>query len=105
MYVDADSIIKTAAFIGALSAIVACLYKFFKWVDNQQAQDEKLAKLEETHKKDIGEIREELCLLCFAQLATLDGLHQLGANGNVSEAHSKLEKHINKQAHKTGGAT
>ena len=99
MYVDADSIIRTAALIGAISAIVACLYKFFKWVDNQQAQDKKLDELEKTHEKDIGEIREELCLLCFAQLATLDGLHQLGANGNVSEAHSKLEKHINKKAH------
>ena len=32
-------------------------------------------------------------------LATLDGLKQLGANGNVSDAYQRLEKHLNQSAH------
>ena len=32
-------------------------------------------------------------------LASLDGLMQLNCNGNVTKAHGRLEKHLNKQAH------
>ena len=78
MYVDADSIIKAAALIGAISAIVACLYKFFKWVDNQQAQDKAIAKLEQQHNEDIEDIKSELCVIVYGLFATLDGLKQQG---------------------------
>lgn len=99
MYVDADSIIKAAAFIGAVSALVACLYKFFKWIDNQQEQDKAIAKLEKQHNEDIESIKKELCVICYGLFATLDGLKQQGANGNVTDAYNTLEKHINKSAH------
>lgn len=88
MYVDADAIIKFAALLGALSAIGAMLYKMFEWMDAQKQQE-----------TEIASIKKEQCLICYCILATLDGLKQLGANGNVSEAYQKLEKHLNKAAH------
>lgn len=88
MYLDADSIIKAAAFLGALATLGAMLYKSFLWMARQQAQD-----------AEIEAIKKEQCVMCYGLLATLDGLKQLGANGNVSDAHDKLEKHLNKTAH------
>ena len=40
-----------------------------------------------------------LCVISYAMLASLDGLMQLHCNGNVTKAHGRLEKHLNKQAH------
>ena len=88
MYVDADAIIKFAALLAAVSAIGTLLYKSFKWMEQQKQQE-----------VEIAAIKKEQCLICFCMLATLDGLKQLGANGNVTEAHEKLEKHLNKSAH------
>ena len=88
MYIDADTIIKFAALIAAFSTIGALFYKSFKWVDMQKQQE-----------TEIASIKKEQCLICFCMLATLDGLKQLGANGNVTDAYQKLEKHLNKTAH------
>lgn len=91
MYIDADTIIKGAALLGAIGAIGALLYEGFRFWERQKAQD-----------AEIREIKEEQCVMCYAILATLDGLKQLGANGNVTAAHEKLEKHLNKLAHDWG---
>ena len=99
MYVDADAIIKAAALLGAVSALAAFLYKLFKWIDNQQDQDKKLEELKEQHEEDIKTINGELCLIVYGLFATLDGLKQQGANGNVTDAYNLLEKHVNKAAH------
>lgn len=99
MYIDANAIIRAAALLGALSAILACLYKLFKWVENQQSQDAKLKELKEQHEEDIKNINGELCLIVYGLFATLDGLKQQGANGNVTDAYNLLEKHVNKAAH------
>ena len=99
MFVDTSTIIQTAALIGAVSAIFAFLYKFFKWLENQAEQDKKLEKLEAKHNEDIEGIKKELCVICYGLFATLDGLKQLGVNGNVTDAYNTLEKHINKSAH------
>lgn len=88
MYLDADSIIKGAALLGALATLGTMLYKSFRWMERQRAQD-----------IEIEAIKKEQCVMCYGLLATLDGLKQLGANGNVSDAHDKLEKHLNKTAH------
>lgn len=88
MYVDATTIIQTAALVGAFGTLGALLYKVFQWIERQKKQDE-----------EIVAIKEEQCILCYGLLATLDGLKQLGANGNVTKAHEQLEKHLNKSAH------
>ena len=99
MYLDANAIIQTAALIGAAGAIFACLYKIFRWFENQQEQDKRLERLERKHDDDIEAIKKELCVICYGLFATLDGLKQLGVNGNVTDAYNTLEEHINKSAH------
>ena len=81
-----------------------------KWFLKQNKQSENIEKLREQHNKDIEEakkkesediqsIKDELCVISYAMLASLDGLMQLHCNGNVTKAHDRLEKHMNQQAH------
>ena len=49
---------------------------------------------------DIAASKEERTLVVYALSACLDGLQQLGANHTVPKAKDKLDKYINKQAHK-----
>lgn len=88
MYVDADTLIRAAAILSALVAILTFLYKCFKWVERQKQQD-----------IELKAVKEEQRVMCYALLAALDGLKQLGANGNVTLAYDDLEKHLNKSAH------
>ena len=88
MYVNADTLIWVASILTALTVICGILYKFFKWLSEQKAQSAK-----------IEEMQEEQTVICYVLLAALDGLKQLGANGEVPRAHEMLSKHINKKAH------
>ena len=85
MYVTGDTIIRFATVLGALGTLGALLYRSFRWMEQQKAQQ--------------AEKAEEKCVICYGLLATLDGLKQLGANGNVSDAYQRLEKHLNQSAH------
>ena len=42
----------------------------------------------------------ENCLLCYGLAACLDGLNQLGANHDVPKAKDRLDKYLNKKAHR-----
>ena len=88
MYIDANTIIVTASVITALVVIFSAVFAVYKWYLKQEKQD-----------KDIKSIKTENGVICYGLLACLDGLKQLGANGNVTDAYNKLEKHINNQAH------
>lgn len=88
MYIDTDSIITTASLIAAVVAIFSSVFAIYRWYLKQNKQD-----------TEIKAIKEEQCVICYALLACLDGLKQLGANGNVSDGFSKLEEHLNKHAH------
>ena len=99
MYIDADVIIKGAALIGAIVTIGGFLFAIFKWFTKQEKPHKEIEELRHTHESDIEALKEELCVLNFATLATLDGLKQLGCNGEVTKAYNDLAKHINKQAH------
>ena len=86
--VTADTIIKLATLLTALGVIgglVAAVVKFFA---RQKAQTE-----------EMREIRHEQTIICYAVLACLKGLGELGCNGPVTEARKMLEKHLNKAAH------
>ncbi len=108
--IEIDLIIKISALIGALGVIFGLMWKVIKWFLLQHKQTYDIKELKQLHEKDMEETRkkeqeelqnlkDELCVLSYAVLATLDGLKQLGANGNVTKAHNELEKHLNKQAH------
>lgn len=71
-----------------LGTLGALLYRSFRWMEQQKAQQ-----------AEIENIKKEQCVICYGLLATLDGLKQLGANGNVSDAYQRLEKHLNQSAH------
>ena len=91
MTITLDTIIKIGAVIAALGTICTVAIAVIRWFARQEKQDE-----------DIRDIKDEQCIMSYALLACLDGLKQLGANGNVTDAHNKLEKHLNKKAHDVG---
>ena len=82
-------ILTGASLITALGVILGLIFKAYKWCLKQEKQDE-----------EIKQIKEEDTLICFALSACLDGLMQLGANHTVPTAKEKLDKYLNKQAHK-----
>lgn len=99
MYINADTIIKAAAVLGALIALLTAAYGVVKWFQKQEKQTIDIETLRKKQLDDIKEMQDELCLISYALLACLDGLKQQGCNGAVTDAHNKLEKHLNQRAH------
>lgn len=89
MTISTSMIVTAGAVLAALSAFGTIGYKIIKWVQEQQKQTE-----------EIKSIKDEQCMMNYVMFACLDGLKQLGCNGKVTEAHEKLQKHLNEQAHK-----
>ncbi len=87
--ITSETVIAAGAVITALIAIFGVIFAAYRWYLKQGRQDE-----------DIANIKEENTLICFALSACLDGLMQLGANHSVPVAKDKLDKHLNKKAHK-----
>lgn len=71
------SIITIASFVFGIAAYVANLAFRFKKLERQA-----------DHRK------EDTKIILSSLLACLDGLHQQGANGPVTDAKAKLEKYI-----------
>ena len=88
MYITWQTFVTVAAVIAAIIALIGYYNKAYSWYKKQQAQDE-----------DIKAIKSELTLLTYSILACLKGLKEQGCNGPVTEAISKVEKHINQKAH------
>lgn len=99
MFIDADTIIKAAAVLGALTAIGGAVYGIIKWIQKQEKQSTDIEDLRKKQAEDTKAVQDELCLISYALLACLDGLKQQGCNGAVTEAHTKMEKHLNQRAH------
>lgn len=92
----AQTIMTVAAVLGAVVAIFGYYNKVYGWVMHQAEQDKRMEDIE----ADITTSKEERTLVVYALSACLDGLQQLGANHTVPKAKDKLDKYINKQAHK-----
>lgn len=88
MYISVHTIITVSSALAAVIAIFSVIFAVYRWYLKQNKQDESIKK-----------VQEEQCVICYCLLACLDGLKQLGANGNVTDAYNKMEKHINQQAH------
>jgi len=78
-----------AATITALGVIFGAVFAAYKWFLKQEKQD-----------KDIKAIKEEQTVLTQGVLACLKGLKEQGCDGPVTEAITRIETHLNKQAHK-----
>ena len=105
-----ETIILIGSITGALLTVGGVVVAVIKWVLAQNKKTKDIEALRRQHAKDMEEarrkeaeeiqaIKEELCVLSYAMLASLDGLMQQGCNGNVTKAHDSLEKHLNRQAH------
>ena len=88
MTISAQSVIMAAAVITALSVIGGVVAWGFRFVERDKRQSRELAA-----------ILEEQTVICFGVLACLKGLKEQGCNGPVTEALSKLERHLNMAAH------
>ena len=88
MYVDADLLIRAASVISACGVIISCVIAVYKVFERDKRQSEK-----------IRSIQTEQTLICYGLLACLKGLKEQGCNGPVTEAISKVEKHLNQKAH------
>jgi len=95
-----QTIITASAFLGAVVALVTYFSKIVRWVDKQSKQDEEIQKIKTHHEEDIAIIKEENTLLVFGILACLKGLREQGCNGPVTETIDKIEKYLNRKAHK-----
>lgn len=111
MYINAQTLITAGGVLTALAAFVALGWKLFKWIDHQKEQDKEIGRIEkkfddaiqaihEEYDRSNANIQEEQTLMVYGLLACLKGLAEQGCNGPVSEAIEKIEKHINKKAHK-----
>ena len=78
-----------AEIISALLVVGSVLFAVFKWILNQNAQDEA-----------IEHIKKENSLICKGLFACLDGLEQLGCNHTVPLAKKELDDYIKDIAHK-----
>ncbi len=105
-----EFVITLSAFAAAVLALWGIAYAVIKWFQKQNQQTKDIESLKALHiadmkaakekeAADMQAIKDELCVLSYAMLASLDGLQQLHCNGNVSKAHTMLEKHLNQQAH------
>lgn len=83
-----QTVITAAAFVGAVAALLKSYNKGYDFVKRQTEQDQV-----------ISNIQEEQAILTYGILACLKGLKEQGANGPVTEAINKIEKHLNERAH------
>ena len=92
-------IIKLAEIIGACSVILGVIiggYKVYdKIIDKLSELQRRVTALE----RENHSIKKENTLVIYALGACLDGLHQKGCNGKVTEAMDKISKYINNAAH------
>ena len=94
-----ELIIEVSKVVGALGIIFGVIIGFVKWLSKQEKQTSDIEELKLHHDEDLRSVQEELCVVNYAVLASLDALMQRGYGGNVAEAHVKLQKHINNKAH------
>ena len=95
----AQTIITASAVIAAIAAILKYYNKVYDLVKHQKEQDKDVAEVRKTVDDEIKDIKEEQQLLTYGVLACLKGLSEQGCDGAVTDAISKIEKHLNAKAH------
>ena len=90
------AVLGCGALFSAIGNII--LFRLQRKAAKEDRKDESKEMLEK-HDAAIKENNEELALLTYGILACLKGVHELGANGPVTDAINKIEKHLNEKAH------
>lgn len=88
MWIDADTIIKAAAFVTALGVLGGVVISLYKASERDRKQSE-----------IIKEMMDEQSLICYGLRDALQGLIEQGCNGPCKDALEKLNKHLNQEAH------
>ena len=110
MYIPIDTLVVLGSAASVVAAAIVWILKAHKWylaledlkaeVAELKAQHKKeIAELKEHHESDLQQVNEENTMTCYALSACLNGLQQLGANGEVPIAKDKLDKFLNQKAH------
>lgn len=89
MYVTADTVIKLASLLAAVSALVGAIVAVFKVLQRDKRQSEV-----------IKIIQEEQEILCYGMRGALQGLIEQGCDGPCKNALALLDEHLNNRAHK-----
>ena len=89
MYINADTVIRAAALLAAVSALVGAIISVYQIV----ARDRRQSKV-------IEDMQSELTVICYGLRGALQGLIESGCNGPCREALASLDKHLNHSAHK-----
>lgn len=108
--ITGQTIITAGAIVTAVGVIIGVIFKAVRWFDRQKNQDKEIKALESKHEQDIASlkkaeaediaaIKNEQQILTYGILACLKGLKEQGCNGPVTEAITRIEKHLNQRAH------
>ena len=92
-------ILQFAEVIGAASVILGVIVGAYKLYDKLIDRIDALEKRMDEQDKTLDRVKKEDTLVIYALRACLEGLHQQGCNGKVTEAIDMIDKHINKAAH------
>lgn len=90
-----------AALITSLGIIFAVCYSVYKFLnkpkENKETMDEykkETDKRMENFEKEIKSIKKDLTIQTKCLLAIMDGLKQLGADGEVTKCSTELNEHV-----------
>ena len=90
-----DLIIKAGAVLSALAVIIGAFTAMVRLIE----KNKKEAERNERQDKDIAAMKKEQTLLVYAVRGCLDGLHQQGCIGRVSDSINRIDKYLNEAAH------
>lgn len=93
--ITTSMIIEFAALISAISVIVVVIKNYAKQIEKWNSYDK---KIEDTNNQVKG-LKSEQYMQTKVLLAVLDGLHQQGCNGKVTQATEELTEYLNKNSH------
>ncbi len=90
-----DLIIKAGAVLSAIAVITGAFAAIVRLIEKNKREIERNKKQD----SDIAKMKKEQTLLVYALRGCLDGLHQLGCNGRVTDSINRIDKYLNKAAH------
>jgi len=91
MYIDVEAVNAIAKLLGSLGVIVGVIVTVYKFIERDKRQS-----------KIIEAMQKEQTLICYGLRGALQGLIEQGCNGPCKDALTKLDKHLNQEAHHQG---
>lgn len=93
--VNANTIIGVASLLTALGVIIGLIVNVIKQLNKWNSYDKKINEV----KTKVNNLQKEQYLQIKTERAILDGLHQLGCNGQTTHAAQELDDFLIKKAH------